>query len=107
MLIVDGGSLRIDEVVKVARHGGGAALAESVRERMSPARAAINRLSDEDAVVYGITTGFGALADRAVDPADRRALQRGVVLSHAAGMGPAPMAQRRSGRGRAYHQRWC
>src|SRR2546421_8953052 len=44
-------------------------------------RAAINRLSDEDAVVYGITTGFGALADRAVDPADRRALQRGVVRS--------------------------
>ena len=88
MLIVDGGPLRIDDVVEVARHSGGVALAETVRERMAPARSTVNRLSDEDAVVYGITTGFGALADRAIDPADRAALQRGVVLSHAAGMGP-------------------
>ncbi len=88
MLIVDGGPLRIDDVLDVARRGGSVTLADSVPDRMAPARAVVARLNDEDAVVYGITTGFGALADRAIDPADRRALQRGVVLSHAAGMGP-------------------
>jgi histidine ammonia-lyase len=88
MLIVDGGPLRIDDVVAVTRHRHAVSLADSVRERMAAAHAAVIRLSNEDAVVYGITTGFGALADRAVDAQDRRLLQRRVVLSHAAGMGP-------------------
>src|SRR6202035_4151650 len=59
-----------------------------VRARMAPARAVVERLDREGAVVYGVTTGFGALADRAVDVGDRALLQRSVVLSHAAGSGP-------------------
>jgi histidine ammonia-lyase len=54
---------------------------------MRPAREVVDRLDREGAAVYGVTTGFGALADRAVDPADRALLQRSVVLSHAAGSG--------------------
>jgi histidine ammonia-lyase len=88
MLTVDGGALGIDELVEVARRGGAVRLADSVRERMASSQATVSRLSEEDAVIYGITTGFGALADRAVGLSDRKALQRSVVLSHAAGLGP-------------------
>jgi histidine ammonia-lyase len=46
--------------------------------------------------VYGINTGFGKLASVRVDAADLQALQRNIVLSHAAGVGqpmPAPIAR--------------
>jgi histidine ammonia-lyase len=39
--------------------------------------------------VYGVSTGFGALATRHIASADRRELQRSLIRSHAAGMGPA------------------
>lgn len=87
MITVDGGALSIDAVVRAAREREAVTLDPSVRDRMRPARAVVDRLDREGAAVYGVTTGFGALADRAVDPADRALLQRSVVLSHAAGSG--------------------
>ena len=95
MITVDGGALTIDAVVRAAREREAVALDPGVRARMRPAREVVDRLDREGAVVYGVTTGFGALADRAVDPADRALLQRSVVLSHAAGIGSAP--RRRGG----------
>ena len=88
MITVDGSALTIDAVVRAARGREAVALDPGVRTRMAPARAVVERLDQEGAVVYGVTTGFGALADRAVEPADRALLQRSVVLSHAAGAGP-------------------
>jgi histidine ammonia-lyase len=87
MITVDGGALTIDAVVRAARGGEAVTLDAGVRDRMRPARAVVDRLDRAGAAVYGVTTGFGALADRAVDPADRALLQRSVVLSHAAGSG--------------------
>jgi len=88
MVVLDGSPLRIADVVAVARRGERVDVASAARERMAPARALVDRLDDAGEVVYGVTTGFGALADRAIDRDDRTALQRAVVLSHAAGMGP-------------------
>ena len=88
MINVDGGALTIDAVVRAARGREAVGLDPGVRARMTPAREVVERLDRQGAVVYGVTTGFGALADRAVDPPDRSLLQRSVVLSHAAGAGP-------------------
>jgi histidine ammonia-lyase len=88
MITVDGGALSIEAVVQAARDCEAVALDPEVRARMRPARDVVDRLDREGAAVYGVTTGFGALADRAVEPADRALLQRSVVLSHAAGSGP-------------------
>jgi histidine ammonia-lyase len=88
MVVLDGSPLTVPDVVAVARHAEPVSLSDSGRERMAPARALVDRLDAADDVVYGLTTGFGALADRAIDRADRVALQRAVVRSHAAGMGP-------------------
>ena len=38
--------------------------------------------------VYGINTGFGKLASVRIEAADLEKLQRNIVLSHAAGVGP-------------------
>ena len=39
--------------------------------------------------VYGVSTGFGALASRHIDVKDRTQLQKSLIRSHAAGVGPA------------------
>jgi histidine ammonia-lyase len=87
-VIVGGGPLAASDVVSVARAGRRVALDLAARERMAALRAHVDAIRDADRVVYGITTGFGALASVHVPPADVRALQRNLVRSHAAGAGP-------------------
>jgi histidine ammonia-lyase len=74
----------------VARESAAVGVDDEARRRMAPSRAIVEALDSSDSIAYGVTTGFGALADRAVAPADRAALQRRVVISHASGMG-APL----------------
>ena len=84
---LNGLGLTADDVVAVARHGAPVVLGEAARERLIECRAHIEYLETSPDAVYGVTTGFGALASTRVS-ADRRVdLQRSVVLSHAAGMG--------------------
>ncbi len=90
MVVLDGDPLDIDEVVAVARGRARVEVGAEARRRMAPSRAVVEGLDTSNSIAYGVTTGFGALADRAVDPEDRSTLQRRVVLSHAAGMG-APL----------------
>ena len=90
---LDGSPLSIAEVVAVARDGAAVEVSDQARRRMRPAQELVDRLHAEDSVVYGVTTGFGALADRAIDAPDRSVLQQAVVRSHAAGMGPALPAE--------------
>jgi len=63
MINVDGGALTIDAVVRAARGREGVGLDPGVRARMAPAREVVDRLDREGAIVYGVTTGFGALAE--------------------------------------------
>jgi histidine ammonia-lyase len=48
---------------------------------------AVARIVARGEPVYGINTGFGKLASLRIDAADLQALQRNIVLSHAAGVG--------------------
>ncbi|CAN5853233.1 histidine ammonia-lyase [soil metagenome] len=80
--------LRPAQVVEVARNGAQVDVDPGVRDAMAPARAAVERALADRAVVYGVTTGFGALADTVIPPDDADHLQHALVRSHAAGMGP-------------------
>ena len=88
-VVLTGADLTIAEVESVARHGAPAALDLHARERMEEARALVQRLVDAGEVVYGVTTGFGDLADRRIPPEDAARLQENLLMSHAAGVGPA------------------
>ncbi len=80
-------ALAPDQVVAVARYDAEVVLSVAAREALTAARSAVDRLAAGDEPVYGISTGFGALATRHI-PADLRAqLQRSLVRSHAAGSG--------------------
>jgi histidine ammonia-lyase len=90
-----GGPTRLTaaDVVAVARHDLPATMHPAARDRMSEMRAHVEAKRDADEVVYGITTGFGALATVHVPPADVRQLQHNLVRSHAAGAGAALPAE--------------
>jgi histidine ammonia-lyase len=89
-ILLTGADLTIADVEAVARHGVPARLDEAARGRMQESRDLIERLVAAGEVVYGVTTGFGALASRFVQPADAERLQENLLMSHAAGVG-APL----------------
>src|SRR5690606_22536783 len=92
-VIVSGDPLSIDEVVAVARGEAAARPGPDLEKRMAPAREVVERAVGRDEVVYGITTGFGALASTRIDPTETRQLQINLLRSHAAGVGdPVPDA---------------
>ena len=54
---------------------------------MAASRAIVEKLLDSTTPVYGISTGFGNLSQIWISPEEREALQRNLILSHAAGVG--------------------
>ncbi|MBS1860870.1 MAG: histidine ammonia-lyase [Actinobacteria bacterium] len=77
-----------DQVVAVAREGAEVRVGAAAVAAMERGAAVVAELVASDEPVYGVSTGFGALATTPI-PAEKRAeLQRALVRSHAAGMGP-------------------
>jgi histidine ammonia-lyase len=90
-LPLTGRDLSIDNVIEVALGRREVTLDPGAADRMRASRAVIERLVADGATVYGVTTGFGDLADTRVGPAQTADLQRNLVRSHAAGVGePLP-----------------
>ena len=87
MVEVNGAGLTPEEVVSVARQGELAGLGPSARRRMEASAAVVARLSQSEQPVYGVSTGFGSLANTYIPAEKREELQRSLVRSHAAGMG--------------------
>src|SRR5437879_1779271 len=87
-ITLDGQSLRPQDVLAVARDGQRVGLAAAAKTRLASARRLVDRLVREDRVVYGLTTGVGALKNVRIPPADTRQLQRNLMMSHAVGVGP-------------------
>ncbi|HEY6239079.1 MAG TPA: histidine ammonia-lyase [Thermoplasmata archaeon] len=87
-LPIDGESLTLDQFLAVARGGCPVALAPDARQRVASSRRAVERAVASGRSVYGVTTGFGSLAEKAIPAADARALQLSLVRSHASGTGP-------------------
>ncbi len=85
---VNGDALTVADVVDVARGTATAELAASAAATMEPSRAVVAAAIQGDAPVYGVNTGFGALADTRVGEQDLTRLQGAIVRSHAAAAGP-------------------
>jgi len=78
-----------EDVIAVARFGAKIELDAKAISAISESRAYIEKYAAGDIPVYGVSTGFGALATRHIDVKDRVQLQKSLIRSHAAGMGPA------------------
>jgi tyrosine ammonia-lyase len=63
-------------------------LAPEVRDRCAAAEGRLHQAIVERRHIYGLTTGFGPLANRLVDPEDGVTLQQNLVHHLASGVGP-------------------
>ena len=84
---LDGRTLSLEDVERVARGGMPVALDDAARGRVAAFRDFIESKVASGERVYGVTTGFGRLADVEIGPDERTTLQHNLVRSHASGMG--------------------
>jgi histidine ammonia-lyase len=86
-VFLDGERLTLNDVERVARHGEAVALDPAARPKLEASRRVIEAALAAERPVYGVSTGFGPLSDVFVGAADREALQRNLLRSHAIGIG--------------------
>ena len=76
------------EVIAVAREDAVVSLSDEARDAMERSAAVVVARAASDEPAYGISTGFGSLALVRIPRGRAGRLQRALVRSHAAGMGP-------------------
>ncbi len=87
-LSIDGHSLTITQVVKVANNPQiQVELSDAAKPGIIKAAEAVARFVAEGQIVYGVTTGFGAFKDKLIPVEDVALLQKNILLSHAVGVG--------------------
>jgi histidine ammonia-lyase len=82
--------LTLERIAAVARAGAPVTVGQQARRQMAASRAVIDSVlaGGADApLVYGVNTGFGALAEIRISPDEIRVLQKNLVRSHSAGVG--------------------
>jgi len=92
MILLDGSSLTLDQLVSIADRGESVALADSARDRVRASRAVVDARARGVDPAYGINTGFGSFAEVKIAPDALETLQLNLLRSHAAGLGdPLPV----------------
>jgi len=92
MVYLDGHSLTLDALLAVVDEGAVVGLAPSAAALVDRSRAVVDRMAAGDDAIYGINTGFGALAETPIPRAALGPLQLNLLRSHAAGVGePLPV----------------
>ncbi len=87
VVIIDGQSLTIDQVLEVARFGYKVEISEEAKAKVVVARKFVDELVDSKKVVYGITTGFGKFSDVLISKEESQDLQTNLIISHSCGVG--------------------
>ncbi|AKQ66548.1 Histidine ammonia-lyase [Myxococcus hansupus] len=96
-ILIDGDTLKLEEILQVARNEATVELSSDAATRVRASRALVDRVAAGDTPAYGINTGFGTLAEVRIDKKDLRDLQRNLILSHACGVGtPLPFTEARA-----------
>ena len=92
--VLDGKSLLIEDVVRVARNPAIRVTIEAgARRALLQSRRLVDRAIESGQTIYGINTGFGKLANVRIPPDQLDQLQTNLIRSHAAGVGnPFPAA---------------
>lgn len=86
-VLLDGDSLTLSDVRDVGARNRPVALTDAALAKVKAARARVDAAAASDEPTYGVNTGFGTLAEVRIARSDLQALQRNLILSHAAGVG--------------------
>ena len=85
--ILLGGHLSLEEFVEIARFKAEVDFSAEYCERVKKSRELVEKWVDEEKVMYGVTTGFGALCTQAIGKEDTEQLQENIILTHAVSVG--------------------
>ncbi|HUG76488.1 MAG TPA: histidine ammonia-lyase [Burkholderiales bacterium] len=88
-IVLGDAPLTLPELRRIALEGPPVALAPRARPAVVASAQVVRSIAAGEAAVYGINTGIGKLALKRIAPSELERLQRNIVLSHAAGVGPA------------------
>lgn len=86
-ILITGNTLTLEDLVAVCRKDAQVALSEEAKQNILASRQVVDKLVDEDAVVYGITTGFGKFSDVTITQDECKLLQKNLIVTHAVGAG--------------------
>jgi histidine ammonia-lyase len=89
MILLDGSSLTLADLVAIAHESASVGLSDAARERVQAARQVVDDYAARDTPTYGINTGFGDFAEVKVPHEELATLQVNLLRSHAAGVGDA------------------
>jgi histidine ammonia-lyase len=84
---LDGHSLNIEDVARIARHREKLEVSRDAELRIEKCRGLLERKIATREVMYGVNTGIGELANVALTPEQVEEFQKYLVYSHAAGFG--------------------
>ena len=92
-IVLDGEHMTLEDVAVIAAAWNNPArvrvsIAPLAWERVRRSRQVVEDFLAQGAVIYGVTTGFGAFKDRLIPPDQVQQLQRNILMSHAVGVGP-------------------
>jgi len=85
--VVLGERIDLGKLVAVARHGARVSFSPEYGRRVERARALVEKWVDEGRVMYGVTTGFGAMCGQAIGREETARLQKNIILSHSTSVG--------------------
>jgi histidine ammonia-lyase len=92
MILLDGESFTLDDLVAVAYGDEQLSLNDLARDRIRAARVVVDQAAEHDTPAYGINTGFGNFANVRIPHDSLAELQLNLLRSHAAGVGePLPV----------------
>lgn len=90
-ITLDGRSLTIEKLVRIAREGETVALDPAALERIRLCRAMLEEKLEAREIMYGTNTGIGEFSEIVLDDDQVERFQRFLVYNHSAGVGePAP-----------------
>ena len=91
---IDGETLTVEDVVKVAREKVRVVIADEAKKRVKRAREVLEGLVEKNHPIYGVNTGFGALSTVKIPREESKELQMNLIRSHASGVGKALSKER-------------
>ncbi|MCL4807832.1 MAG: aromatic amino acid lyase [Thermoanaerobaculia bacterium] len=90
-IVLNGSSLTVPDLVRIARHGERVELAPEALERIRACRAVLEEKIDAHEIMYGVNTGIGEFSEVVLTDEQVKDFQRYLIYNHAAGIGdPAP-----------------
>ncbi len=86
-VVLTGNDLNLKDLIDLGFKKAKVVLSEEAKEKVVKGRQVVDRIVEENRVVYGVTTGFGQFADVVIPKEDVEQLQYNLIRSHAAGVG--------------------